>query len=912
MKHRAAPAPRHKTATPKRPAAFIKAGVAVVTLGTAVAILPGATATGEYKPDGLSSVTAAASCWEIKQNNPKAPSGTYWLWTPQMSAPAQFYCDQQTNGGGWVMIGRGREGWTEAYSGMGQPHELHSNPDGTDAFKPVQLPAATVDALLGGGKVSDLIDGVRVRRAANSAGTKWQEVLLTRANANGWSWTLSGTQIWKNVRFSGQSPYIFDSNYHYPSISGQMMKPVLQMYHMNFTAVPEKQWKMGFAYGWTIAGENNDTTHMWTPTGHNAVPFSQMFLRPKLTQADLNLPDYAEAGVVGSNRLPLPNSYSAKVVWRTSEKTGTGNEGELNTYVQAFAQVGDTVFTGGDFAFVEKADTGEKVDQKFLAGYNVHTGELVRSFRPVFNGQVKTLQALPGNLLAVGGEFTKVNGQDAPGLVILNPATGQIDKTYNFALEHRMAGGQPSVRALDVQGDYLYIGGKFTHLSQDKALSYTKNAGRFNLKTKTVDTEWKPNFNGTVNGISASRDGATVSAAGYFSKAQNSYAWKLAHLNTSNGAVATEWRWEPSFPILQRQGYQQDIEDVGASVWAAGAEHIIHHYDKANGLRRINSSITIQGGDFQDLHLDKSVIYGSCHCGNYIYEGSTTWSRPWDNPTLDEVHTIRLTAAFDPVTGEVLPDFAPILRGARGEGIWAHFVDSTGVLWVGGDINSSMGASGSQKTVGFARYTPRDVTAPATPRGLKVTSDGSTDTLTWSKVGGARVSYQILRNNRVIATTTDNTFKVPHQKDARYYVRSVDQFDNFSMTQPAVRAQVVARGLEQGADPAATEPVGEALPVVTEQGVEPSQAPASEEPAQEPTQPAEEPTTAEPSPEAPAVEEPAAGEESAAGEDPAAEEPAGEEPAEVATQEDAEAEAPAGAEPANEEPAAKEEEAPAL
>lgn len=177
MKHKAEPAPKARRAavrTLKRPNSFVKAGVAVLTLGTAVAILPGATATGEYKPDGSSSLTAAASCWEIKQNNPAAPSGTYWLWTPQMSTPAQFYCDQENNGGGWVMIGRGREGWTESYNGKGKAPELHANPDGTDAFNPVQLPATTVDALLGGRKVSELTDGVRVRRAANPEGTKGQ------------------------------------------------------------------------------------------------------------------------------------------------------------------------------------------------------------------------------------------------------------------------------------------------------------------------------------------------------------------------------------------------------------------------------------------------------------------------------------------------------------------------------------------------------------------------------------------------------------------------------------------------------------------------------------------------------------------------------------------------------------------
>ena len=50
------------------------------------------------------------------------------------------------------------------------------------------------------------------------------------------------------------------------------------------------------------------------------------------------------------------------VRWRTSEQTGTGKKNEMNTYVQAITQVGDTVFTGGDFKYVESAG-GERVNQ---------------------------------------------------------------------------------------------------------------------------------------------------------------------------------------------------------------------------------------------------------------------------------------------------------------------------------------------------------------------------------------------------------------------------------------------------------------------------------------------------------------------------------------------------------------------
>ena len=63
---------------------------ALLTFGE-LAVTPVAHAQ-EVVRDGLTEATAAASCWEIKQNKPDSPDGTYWLLTANMPAPAQFGC----------------------------------------------------------------------------------------------------------------------------------------------------------------------------------------------------------------------------------------------------------------------------------------------------------------------------------------------------------------------------------------------------------------------------------------------------------------------------------------------------------------------------------------------------------------------------------------------------------------------------------------------------------------------------------------------------------------------------------------------------------------------------------------------------------------------------------------------------
>ena len=768
----------------KKWAAFALAFGTTFTAAPLTPTTPASAATGTH--DGSSSDKAAASCYEVKQVNPSASSGTYWLYTPQMSGPAQFYCDQETDGGGWVMIGRGREGWTESYNGTGDPNQLHQNPTGPSAFTPVQLPANTVDALLNGIKPQDLPDGMRLHRAHNARGTQWQNVYVQRPQTEQWTWAMSYGQRWGTVKFTGAG---INRTAHMGRHASEMA-PGITTSSVRFFANPNQGYQIGFAYGALVNfGNENPDSYIYQKRGSAgySIPFTQVFLRPKLTQRDLNFSQIG-SGSAASNRRALPNSYTMPVRWRTSEQTGTGKKNEMNTYVQAITQVGDTVFTGGDFKYVESAG-GERVDQSYLAGYNVDSGELVRSFRPTFNGQIKALEALPNNRLAVGGEFTEVNGEKVNHFVILDATTGQIDRTWDLQIQRRN-GDAVQVKTLLVQDGYLYIGGNFTHVkgNTSKAYAYSRGAARIKLSNGAVDWNWRPNFNGTVNGITAASDNSTVHAAGYFTELNNQRAFRLAALNGSD-ASNIRWEWEPSLKlnITDRTVYafQFDVQDAGSTVWTAGADHLIANYSK-NGYGRISTAISKYGGDWQDLHLSGNTIYGACHCGDVLFEGSTGYHTYWKESKA--VHRMRLVAAFDKDSGEVVGEFSPVLKGASGYGVWESFVDSRGNLWVGGDINRSLGANGEQRTVGFARFAPRDVTAPSTPSNLSVQRDGSTDKLSWSGVRESGARYQVLRDDRVIATVSGTSYEVEHTDGARYYVRSIDASENFSASTGAAQA----------------------------------------------------------------------------------------------------------------------------
>jgi ribosomal protein L24E len=140
--------------------------------------------------------------------------------------------------------------------------------------------------------------------------------------------------------------------------------------------------------------------------------------------------------------------------------------------VLAITEIGDRVYIGGEFT-----DLHQNNDNKnpTMSGLPMdHLAELDTNGIPVpgsqFNanvsidGPVRALLRSPdGHRLYVGGEFNKVNGESHPRLVALDPATGQIDRSFNPPAPNAY------VSSMTLLGDRLYIGGAFSTLGTDTA-----------------------------------------------------------------------------------------------------------------------------------------------------------------------------------------------------------------------------------------------------------------------------------------------------------------------------------------------------------------------------------------------------------------------------------------------------------
>ncbi len=766
---------------------LVWAAAMAITVPLLSVVSPAETATAATAlPDGLTSPTAAGSCWEAKQNYPSSVDGVYWVVTPTLKAPTQVYCDMTTDGGGWALVGRGREGWKNNYNGL-RAANVATTPNGTGAFLTAQLAAQTVDGLLNGTAVKDLADGVRLKRATNTTGTTFQEVRFTMPKRGRWVWTFRGEHPVGAYAFTGSPVAAVGSG------SGGQTASFGNntAYRRVDQGISSAQgWVGGFSFGSGVTGTNSATSYLWSNTNGlgGARPFTQVFIRPKLKIADMNFGTIPDAGAPAQTLREMPESNAITTRWGVTGQAN-GIDGELNTEVAAFGQVGNTVYVGGNFQYVQRtlnATGANKIERKFLAAFDVNTGEFIPTFQPNLNGQVKAIIGLPDGRLAVGGDFSQVDGSTQQSFVVLNAQTGAKASGWQAQAENRNTGGTGQVRGFSMYGQWLYISGNFTHLVPSSGpTASTWNGARINVTTGAADTNWNPNLNGTSVGVEAATAGDRAYYSGYFQQTGDNVARNAVALQSTPGADQVQPLLTPIFTGGTAHGtWQLGIAEASGNVFIGGSEHSLIQYDRTTFASKAGS-VTKNGGDFQAVEAAGNTIFGGCHCGDFNYSDAYSWPNVGTNWTQGD--SINLLGAWDATTGAYLAEFNPIVQARRGFGAWAFFTDSNGNLWTGGDYAYSTRAGEiNQWSGGFIRFAPRDTVAPSKPGALSGSPIGAGTThLSWggSTDNRGAVSYEVIRDNKVVVSTASTSFDVPTEATpTRYFVRAVDATGNRSAT----------------------------------------------------------------------------------------------------------------------------------
>jgi hypothetical protein len=344
------------------------------------------------------------------------------------------------------------------------------------------------------------------------------------------------------------------------------------------------------------------------------------------------------------------------------------------------------------------------------------------------------------------------------------------------------------VKALDLQDGWLYVGGRFTKVSGAGSGDITVGrAARLRASDGRPDGTWKPQFDGTVIDIDASARGDRVYVVGYFTKVNGVSQPQMGAISTVTGApsVVGMAPWQPSVGSVAR--YQQAILEVGDNVWQGGSEHVLSQYSRSDYLR-LRSNITKAGGDFQSLATINGVVYASCHCGDWVYNDTLNYSSPVGSAS--DVHAINYIGAWDASTGEYLSDFGISGLDARsGIGPFAMTVDTNECLWFGGDLRrGSWLGSDYQWLGGFGKVCGRDSAPPTVPGPLSVTATQGGTLLSWgaSNDTSGNVQYEVLRDDRVVATVDDTSWIGSSLGLAEYWVRAIDAEGNRSASTTGV------------------------------------------------------------------------------------------------------------------------------
>ena len=324
---------------------------------------------------------------------PGVADGIYWLRTNTLVQPQQFYCDMTTDGGGWVLIGRGREGWSFHYKGQGTAaRSATRSPARTRSRRP-RSSTDQVNGLMNGGRMDGLTDGIRrppraqLHRHDLAGGPPVPDDLrqvvvgLRRRH-------LPEPHVLRHTctNISASSSGYQDTA---PRTAGHRTAPTAASTRTRCTS---HNWRAGFWYGsqrhrrreqrheLPLGVHERGTARSRSPrcssarrsprptspgaraARHRACP--RQTVRPMLDQPPVDLP------VAGHRHQQRRRDPARRLRPRLRRASAT------------------RIYVGGKFRQVQHGPGGPNVTQTYLAAFDKNTGEWIPTFNPVINAPV--------------------------------------------------------------------------------------------------------------------------------------------------------------------------------------------------------------------------------------------------------------------------------------------------------------------------------------------------------------------------------------------------------------------------------------------------------------------------------------------------------------------------------------------
>lgn len=410
---------------------------------------------------------------------------------------------------------------------------------------------------------------------------------------------------------------------------------------------------------------------------------------------------------------------------------------DWDVQVWDFAEINGVMYVGGRFQTVRQYSGAIEHNQAFLAAFDVQTGQWIPSFRPTLDDGVYSLAVAPGgNRLLVGGEFTNVNGAPlTSGFAALDPFTGEPDP--NFKLSITREGGPHLVKDIEVHGNDVYIGGRYSLVQGStgpavRRYSLTKIDGT----TGALDTTWDvPVSGGRIMAMALSPDGEELYLGGFFTTIGQALNTKWMGMVRTADAVVVPLA-DPIPP--QDNFYVFDLDVSETKVYAGTEKHHLMAWDR-DGLEMTHDYFSSgYGGDYQATLVSGDVLWVGGH--HHGFEQNNLGDRT-RRPT-------QWLTPYHAETGEPINGW--VARLGMRDGVFSLAEDSEGKLWVGGDLSAG-GTVPLQGMAVFPNRSEQDEVNLARYQTATQSSDGESG-LNWrNKTSEARCNNA---RNRLVGPAT--------------------------------------------------------------------------------------------------------------------------------------------------------------
>ncbi len=192
--------------------------------------------------------------------------------------------------------------------------------------------------------------------------------------------------------------------------------------------------------------------------------------------------------------------------------------------------IGDNVYVAGKFNNARPsgspAGSNNTPRSNFLV-YNITNGLLNSGINVPLNAQALAVAATPdGSRIYIGGDFTTAGGGNYYRIVAINAATGQVISSFRPIMESE-------VRALAVTNTAVYAGGTFSSVNG----TATGYIAKLDPTNGSLVTSWKASADYVVDALAVSPDGSRVYAGGRFQHVNGENHYGLVMLNGTTGAT---------------------------------------------------------------------------------------------------------------------------------------------------------------------------------------------------------------------------------------------------------------------------------------------------------------------------------------------------------------------------------------